>query len=83
MAKKTKVTTWVTRDALRSLRDVAAAHKLAVRKEGGVTRAALFGSATRGEADEEYTPRTKTRRDEAAKTPVGGTATQDGEFQRW
>ncbi len=30
MAKKTKVTTWVSRDALRALRDVAAAHKLTV-----------------------------------------------------
>ncbi len=30
MAKKTKVTTWVSRDALRVLRDVAAAHKLTV-----------------------------------------------------
>ncbi len=30
MAKKTKVTTWVTRDALRSLRDLAAVHHLTV-----------------------------------------------------
>jgi hypothetical protein len=30
MAKKTKVTTWITRDALRSLRDLAATHKLTV-----------------------------------------------------
>ncbi len=30
MAKKTKVTTWITRDALRSLRDLAAAHNLTV-----------------------------------------------------
>jgi hypothetical protein len=30
MAKKTKVTTWVTRDTLRALREVAAAHHLTV-----------------------------------------------------
>ena len=30
VAKKTKVTTWVSRDALRALRDVAAAHRLTV-----------------------------------------------------
>ena len=30
MTKKTKVTTWVTTDALRSLRDLAVAHKLTV-----------------------------------------------------
>ncbi len=30
MAKKTKVTTWVTRAALRDLRDLAAAHQLTV-----------------------------------------------------
>ena len=30
MAKKTKVTTWVTRDALRALRDLAAVHKITV-----------------------------------------------------
>jgi hypothetical protein len=30
MAKKTKVTTWITRDALRGLRDLAAAHHLTV-----------------------------------------------------
>ena len=30
MPQKTKITTWVTRDALRSLRDLAAAHKLTV-----------------------------------------------------
>ena len=30
MANKTKVTTWITLDALRSLRDLAAAHQLAV-----------------------------------------------------
>jgi hypothetical protein len=30
MARKTKVTTWITREALRSLRDLAAAHKLTV-----------------------------------------------------
>ncbi len=30
MAKKTKVTTWITRDALRGLRDLAAAHQLTI-----------------------------------------------------
>jgi hypothetical protein len=30
VAKRTKVTTWVTRDVLRSLRDIAAAHRLSV-----------------------------------------------------
>ena len=60
MAKKTKVTTWITRDALRSLRDLAAAHQLTVSQvaadilEGGLKERAetaglgLLGPAVEG-----------------------------------
>jgi len=60
MAKKTKVTTWVTLDARRALREVAAAHKLTVSQvaaellEGGLKERAetaglgLLGPAVEG-----------------------------------